>query len=127
MSMVKWEDEIIFTPEKIVFIYGEVGDGDNGAIDETYGLEVVVDEYNEVNGVQFGINSFGFGYEGWSRDVWENWGGYVIMKAHQFPKTAEGFEQFFEWACSIDCLYTRDENHLKDLDVIKELLAEWDK
>ena len=122
MSYVKYESEYEITSEKSIKVFWCLGDGDNGEIDDTYGLEIQVDEFIEQEDYLNGINCFSFGYESWSHKVWEEWGRFIEHKIQDIPKTEQGFEEFCNWLIEFDCNYTRSDNHLKDLDKIKAII-----
>lgn len=128
MCRVKYEGRHEIIPNEFIVVFWCLGEGkDNGMIDETFGLEIQVDEYNSITDELHGINLFGFGYETWSQEVWEKWGSYIDCKVQDIPNTKEALEEFKDWVGSINCLYTKDENHLKDLELIKRLIQEKDK
>lgn len=122
MSYVKYESEYEITFEKSIKVFWCLGDGDNGEIDDTYGLEIQVDEFIEQEDYLTGINCFSFGYESWSYKIWEEWGRFIEHKIQDITKTEQGFEEFCNWLIEFDCNYTRSENHLKDLDKLKAII-----
>ena len=58
MSYVKYESEYEITSEKSIKVFWCLGDGDNGEIDDTYGLEIQIDEFIEREDYLTGINCF---------------------------------------------------------------------
>lgn len=117
-------ENIQYAEDKFLYVYWNVGDGDHGSIDETYGYEIEVEEYNRAREYWNVINIFSFGYEAWSEKIWDKWGVYVLGKLDQFEKSDEGYMNAVDWLESINCMYTRDEDHLRDLMMIKDLLDE---
>ena len=122
MSYIKYEGIYEFTEDKQLMVYWCLGDGDNGEIDDTYGLEIQVDEYHHSTDFWTGVNLFTFGYEPWSQVLWEKWGSYVCSKIQDYPQTEEGFEAAKQWIGQFWCMYTRDKNHLLDVEVLWELV-----
>ena len=122
MGIIKYEGYHKYAKGKRLIVYWGLGDGDNGSIDETYGLEIEVEEYHRKEEYWNVVNVFTFGYESWSQELWEKWGSYVYRKISEFPQTEEGFEAAKAWLMQVDCMYTRDDNHLRDVEMLWELV-----
>ncbi|MEK4423906.1 hypothetical protein [Solibacillus sp. FSL K6-1523] len=124
MSVVKVESDYEITSDITIKVLWCLGDGDNGNIDETFGLEIEIDEWNVPKDEINGINCFSFGYEPWSQEVWEKFGIYIESVISKLPRTEQALADFIEWLLSFECIYTRGKDHLKDLDYIKELIKD---
>lgn len=123
MSVVKGESDFEITPEYTIKVLRCLGDGDNGIVDETFGLEVEIDLWNVKTDFLNGINTYSFGYEEWSQEVWQKIADYISDRIMEL-KNEEDMWAFCDWLESFECIYTRDENHLKDLPYIKNLIKD---
>lgn len=129
MGMVKWESKHKF-PGGHVWIIWDAGESNE------FGYEIDFTGEEGVGGVLTGIDNWSFGYEDWSREVWEEWGNYLAYRLQQIEGNEKALEDFILEVEQIDCSYElyhpdRDRSeeifqreHLKDLDKIKSLIEE---
>ena len=133
MGMVKWESKHYFLGGHVWIIW------DAGEENE-FGYEIDFTGEEGFGGVLTGICNWSFGYEDWSREIWEEWGNYLSYQLQQIEGKTEdnekALEDFIIEIEKIDCTYTKyhpdndrteeifQQEHLKDLDKIKSLIEE---
>jgi hypothetical protein len=124
MGMVKYESKHYF-PEGHVWVLWDAGEEDE------YGYEIDCPG-EEGHGSALGtVLNWSFGYEEWSRDTWVQWGNYVAMRLEEVEGDDLALGKLIEELDAIDCVYAEYQpddkwkpNHLKDLALINNLIAE---
>lgn len=121
MGVVKFEGKHSF-PGGHIWVLWDAGEEDE------YGYEIDVPGEEGIGGVLVTVLNWSFGYEDWSRDVWTKWGDYVNSRFEAIAGDEEAFAVLVEELESINCTYQAyqdelfREEHLVDLDRIKELI-----
>ena len=125
MGWIKWEGQYEF-PEGKFYILWDVGE------ENEYGYEIQLD-FVDKEGNLDGVGCWTFGYESWSRDVWENWGAYIESRVSEIEGAQKALDLILDDLEAIDCdyiLYLSDEwiddsmKHLEDLELIQLLIEE---
>jgi hypothetical protein len=125
MGWIKWEGRYEF-PEGTLYILWDVGE------ENEYGYEIQLDFWDKEGNLD-GAGCWTFGYEIWSRDVWENWGAYIEQRISEIEGNQKALELILDDLQAVDCeyiLYQSEEwlypgqEHLKDLDLVKILIEE---
>ena len=129
MGMVKWESKHYF-PGGNVWILWDAGE------ETEYGYEIDFTGEEGYDGPLATLGNWSFGYEDWSREIWEEWGNYLAYRLEQIEGNEKALENFIIEMEQINCSYeglhpdhNRSEaifqqEHLKDLDKIKSLIEE---
>lgn len=104
---------------------------DEGEAEETgYSIEVTGED--GPGGMLATLVEWSFGYEDWSRDVWDEWGSFVAQSLALCQGSVERLGNLLIALESIDCEHTKnyeklgftpgERQHLKDLPVITRIL-----
>ncbi|KYG33450.1 hypothetical protein [Priestia endophytica] len=122
-------------PDIIKFPKGELhilrDEGERGVYGRGY--EIQLDLFNREEDELEGVGCWSFGYEDWSRDIWNDWGDYILKRMLEIEGDQEALDDLLDELNGIDCHYWKDrdnpfeEEHLAELDVIKVLITELDK
>ncbi|MDN3365533.1 hypothetical protein QU577_27710 [Priestia megaterium] len=109
-------------PNGIVQIFW-IQNGENNC-----GYEILLELKKENNQHEL-LGKWSFGHEVWSSNVWDQWGVYIEKRIKELEEDQESLDEFIDELGGIDCRYmlfnhVEPYNHLEDLEVIKQLIAE---